>query len=60
MLRDAPKTIYLKDYNPPEYLIDKADLRFDLQEEQTLVLARLEIRRNPASTANAESALSAW
>ncbi len=54
MLRDAPKTIYLKDYNPPEYLIDKADLRFDLQEEQTLVLARLEIRRNPASTANAD------
>ena len=37
MLRDAPKAIYLKDYNPPEYLIDKADLRFDLQEEQTLV-----------------------
>jgi len=53
MLRDAPKAIYLKDYTPPEYLIDKADLRFDLQEEQTLVFSRLEIRRNPGSTAAA-------
>ena len=51
MLRDAPKTIYLKDYTPPEYLIDKADLRFELREEQTLVFSRLEIRRNPAATA---------
>ena len=49
MLRDAPKEIFLRDYNPPEYLIDKADLRFDLREESTLVFSRLEIRRNPDS-----------
>lgn len=51
MLRDAPKAIFLKDYNPPEYLIDKADLRFDLQDDRTLVFARLDIRRNPVSPA---------
>ena len=54
MLCDAPNTIYLKDYSPPEYLIDKADLRFDLQEEWTLVFARLEIRRNPDSASAGE------
>ena len=55
MLRDAPKAIYLKDYIPPEYLIDKADLRFDLQDERTLVFARLEIRRNPVSAQTGEA-----
>lgn len=50
MLRDTPKTTYLKDYSPPEFLIDSADLRFDLHEQQTLVSSRLRIRRNPAAS----------
>ncbi|MEJ2059187.1 MAG: aminopeptidase N [Gammaproteobacteria bacterium] len=39
--------IYLKDYTPPPYLIDDVDLRFELGEDETLVHARLSLRRNP-------------
>ena len=49
MLQDTPQTIRLKDYQPPEFLIDRADLDFDLGEDQALVSARLEFRRNPAA-----------
>jgi aminopeptidase N len=49
-MRDAqPSTIYLKDYQPPAFLIDKTELRFDLQESETLVQSRLHLRRNPAA-----------
>jgi aminopeptidase N len=48
MEQTTPKTIYLKDYTPPEYLIDRVELRFELGEESTQVRSRLEIRRNPA------------
>ncbi len=41
--------IYLSDYTVPDYLIDTADLIFDLNEEFTLVTAKLAIRANPAS-----------
>ncbi|MCP3668206.1 MAG: aminopeptidase N [Gammaproteobacteria bacterium] len=46
MLRDAHNTIYLKDYQPPEYLIDHVDLVFDLDETETRVRSRLQMRRN--------------
>ena len=49
MLRDTPKTTHLKDHRPPEFLIDRVDLRFELWEQETLVHARLELRRNPAA-----------
>lgn len=50
MMRDAnPQTIYLKDYTVPDYLIDNADLHFALDEENTRVTAKLNLRRNPAS-----------
>jgi len=46
--RDAqPRAIYLKDYRPPEYLIDKTILEADLGETDTRVTARLTLRRNP-------------
>ncbi|WP_150047334.1 aminopeptidase N [Methylomonas rhizoryzae] len=49
-MRDAaPQTIYLKDYTPPEYLIDRIDLEFELDEQCTLVRSRLSVRRNPDS-----------
>ncbi len=48
MLRDTPKTIYLKDYRPPEFLIDTVDLHFDLGSEAVRVKAKLTMRRNPA------------
>ncbi len=50
MMKDAsPKTIYLKDYTVPDYLIDQADLNFKLDQDNTEVESRLVIRRNPAS-----------
>jgi len=50
MYRDAPHAIRLEDYRPPEFLIDRAELRFDLDPDLTRVEAELAIRRNPAAT----------
>ena len=43
----APRTIYLKDYQPPAYLVDEISLRFELEPVTTRVNSRLTIRRNP-------------
>ena len=49
-MRDAnPQTIYLKDYTVPDYLIHSVDLNFDLTEDNTRVVSRLTLSRNPAS-----------
>ncbi|MBF0572504.1 MAG: aminopeptidase N, partial [Desulfamplus sp.] len=40
------KTKYLKDYTPPSYWIDKIDLQFDLDEQETIVTSAMKIRRN--------------
>ena len=46
-MRDAqPKTIYLKDYQPPHFVIDETHLRFDLFEDYSQVDSRLVMRRN--------------
>ncbi len=50
-MRDAsPKTIYLKDYKPPFYLIDTIDLVVILDESDTRVVSKLRIRKNPECT----------
>lgn len=55
-LKDAqPRTIYLKDYRAPEFLIDKTDLHFDLGEAETVVTARLQLRRNPAAKSDSKA-----
>lgn len=41
-----PKTIYLKDYTPPDFLIEQVELRIELAETATQVHARLHIKRN--------------
>lgn len=52
----APKTIYLKDYRVPDYLIKTTDLRFEIYEKseghdgETIVSAMLQFYRNPAAT----------
>jgi len=47
-MREAtPKTVYLKDYTPPDYLIDEIELTFELDAERTLVRSHLSLRRNP-------------
>ena len=45
--------IYLKDYNPPLFLIDTVDLHINLQEKQTLVISRLVIRRRRGAAPDA-------
>ena len=51
-----PAATRLADYAPPPFLVDRVDLDFELDEERTLVRARLEIRRNPAADPAADSA----
>ncbi len=50
---DQPATNYLKDYRPPDYLIDTVFLDFQLGEANTEVEARLSIRRNPKASGDA-------
>ena len=48
-MRDAqPRTIHLKDYQPPAFLIDRVTLDVDIRVDDTIVRATLEVRRNPA------------
>ncbi len=46
MSTEKPQAVFREDYSPPDYWIDTVDLAFDLDEEETLVRARLEIRRS--------------
>jgi len=55
MLKDTPTVTYLSDYTPPNYLIDKVELEFDLDESRTEVTSRLSIRRNSAPASPGES-----
>ena len=41
-----PKTIYLKDYQPPAWYVDTVDLHFELASHATQVTATLALRRN--------------
>ncbi len=43
----TPRTIYLKDYQPPSYLVDEIALRFELEPATTRVNSRMIVRRNP-------------
>ncbi len=46
------KMVYLKDYMPPEYLIEKVELDFDLQPNLTTVKSILSVKKNPLGTSN--------
>ncbi|QSA96205.1 aminopeptidase N [Methylococcus sp. EFPC2] len=51
-MRDAtPQTIYLKDYTPPEYRLGQVELTFNLDEEDTRVISRLRVQKNPETAA---------
>ncbi len=52
-----PKTTYLKDYSPPEYLVESVDLHFTLNEEESIVVATQVIRKNAKSTLNTKTLL---
>ena len=50
-MREAqPNTIYLEDYAPPAFLIERITLDVDIRADDALVKATLAIRRNPASS----------
>ena len=49
-MRDAnPQTIYLKDYTVPDYLVKSVDLNFSLDAENTQVVSKLVLYKNPDS-----------
>ncbi len=41
------RTVYLKEYEVPHYLVNTVDLLFDLEEDRTFVTATLDMQRNP-------------
>ena len=45
MRTETPKTIYLKDYQPFPFEIEKIDLNFDLQSDYTIVTAMAKYKR---------------
>jgi aminopeptidase N len=53
MKSEKPKTIHRSDYRQPDYWIDTVDLDFALGEEETLVRAKLTVRRNAALSGDA-------
>ena len=57
MTPTEPAATRLEDYAPPPFLIDEVDLDFELDEQRTLVRAKLTVRRNPATTAAADLVL---
>lgn len=44
-----PKTIYLKDYKVPNYLIDTVELTFDIHDDKTTVTALSKFKKHPES-----------
>ncbi|MGL5986217.1 MAG: aminopeptidase N, partial [Burkholderiales bacterium] len=46
MSTSTPSTIFLHDYSPAPYLIDRVDLRFEIHNEFTEVHSRLVIKRH--------------
>lgn len=50
----APSTIFLKDYQPPVYLVKNVNLHFDLHETQTVVTSTLSLSLNPKNTSSSK------
>ena len=52
--RDQPQPTYLKDYQIPVYLTDEVELHVDLNDDVTLVKARMRVRHNRLSTSSSK------
>jgi len=50
-----PRTIFLKDYVPPVFHIQKTNLKIELAEDQSIVSSELTFVRNPDSSAGQET-----
>ena len=46
MYTNTPQPIYLKDYLPPDYLIDTIALHIDLHDDYATVIADMRVRAN--------------
>jgi len=53
MIETQPQPTFRKDYQRPDYDIERVDLRFELDPQRTRVLARMEIRRTDGTSADA-------
>ena len=51
---DAPKAIYLADYQPPGYTTQQTGLHFDIRDGQTTVTATLQVARQDADASQME------
>ena len=51
---DAPKAIYLADYQPPGYTTQQTGLHFDIRDGQTTVTATLQVARQDAAASQME------
>ncbi len=49
----TPQTIHLKNYAPPDFLVDQVDLTFNLDANSTTVKSNFRADRNPASNPQA-------
>ncbi len=49
MKQKDPRPVYLKNYEPPAFGVEQIDLRFELAEERTRVIAHTRFRRNRAT-----------
>ena len=49
MKEGQPQAVYLKDYTPPDFLIDQVYLEFELGKDKTIVTSHMQIRYNPDS-----------
>ncbi len=49
MKQEQPVRIHRADYRQPDHWIDAVDLRFELGEDSTRVLAKLQVRRNESA-----------
>ena len=45
-MSEKPKTVYRRDYRPPDYWIDAVELWFELHEDRAIVKARLDVHRD--------------
>ncbi|BEV73710.1 MULTISPECIES: aminopeptidase N [unclassified Paludibacterium] len=52
-----PQVKYRHDYRPTAFLVDRVDLKFDIEDELTRVSSRLVINRNPAAETAADLVL---
>ena len=48
MLTPTPNTIYLKDYQPPAFLVSRVDLDVDIRDDHAIATSTLDVSRNPA------------